>query len=225
MLSELHNGKTRDTLEVAGISRRRLIAKRQGGSSDQEVSERNQPRPGSVAHRQSSRPAAPSPWCRGTPSSRPAARLETIRGASALPASGTVDAVNEFGQANRGECSFLVADPVYDLLDQLLDRIAAPLGGDHHPGVDDQSHAGGFNGSRWLLMASSRSHAKSSSSVAVEACSLASRRDSESRRTCGSAARITATGRVSSPMTISPPARTRASSAAKSGRLPLPRCE
>src|SRR5437868_7130380 len=60
--------------------------------------------------------------------------------------------------------SFLVTGAVYDLFDQPLDGIAAPLGGNHHAGVEDQSHAGGFSVSRWLLMTSSRSRAKSSSS-------------------------------------------------------------
>jgi hypothetical protein len=66
---------------------------------------------------------------------------------------------------------FLVTAPVYDLFVQLPDGIASPLGGNPHAGVEDQSHGGGFSGSRWLLMTSSRSRAKSSSSVAVEACS------------------------------------------------------
>jgi catechol 2,3-dioxygenase-like lactoylglutathione lyase family enzyme len=83
-----------------------------------------------------------------------------------------IKAVDQFSQADGRECRFLVACRFHDLFDQLLDGVAAPFGSDHHAGIEDQSHAGGFNGSRWLLIAASRSRAKSLSSVAVEACSL-----------------------------------------------------
>src|SRR5205807_6089951 len=92
-------------------------------------------------------------------------------------------AVDEFRQTDCGERCILVTSRVYDSLDELLDRIPTALGSDDHAGVEDQSHAGGFSGSRWLLMTSSRSRAKSPSSVAVEPCSLARRSDSDSNRT------------------------------------------
>ena len=103
--------------------------------------------------------------------------------------------------------------PEFDVLQ--LDGVAAPFGSDHHAGIEDQSHTGGFNGSRWLLIAASRSRAKSPSSVAVEAYSFASRKDSESNRTGGSAGRSTATGSLPLSITTSAPACTRASTSAK----------
>ena len=101
----------------------------------------------------------------------------------ALRSTEATEAVDEFRQTDCGERCILVTSRVYDSLDELLDRIPTALGSDDHAGVEDQSPAGGFSGSRWLLMTSSRSQAKSPSSVAVEPCSLARRSDSDSNRT------------------------------------------
>src|SRR5215469_11609891 len=123
--------------------------------------------------------------------------------------------MDQFRQADCGERRFLIARCRHDSLDELLDRVASAFGGNHYTRVEDQSHAGGFNGSRWLSIAASTSLAKSPSSVAVEACSLARRKDSESSRRCGSAGRSTATGSLPLSITTSAPARTRASTSAK----------
>ncbi len=60
--------------------------------------------------------------------------------------------------------------------------VAATLGGDGNAGVEDQSHDGGFNGSGWLLMTSSRSRPNSSSRVTVEPRSWSILSVSESSR-------------------------------------------
>ena len=96
-------------------------------------------------------------------------------------------AVNQFGQADGGERRVLITGCADDSAEQALDRFSAPFCIDDYAGVEDQSHAGGFSGSRWLSTAASTSLAKSSSSVAVEPCSRARRRDSDSNRTAGSA--------------------------------------
>ena len=70
---------------------------------------------------------------------------------------GTIDTVDEFRKADRTERRFLIVRLRYDFFDQLRDRVAAPFGGDHYAGVQDQSHAGGSNGSRWLAIAASTS--------------------------------------------------------------------
>lgn len=80
-------------------------------------------------------------------------------------------------------------------------------------GVRDQSHAGRSRGARWLSMAASTSLEKSGSMVAGES-SGSRAMHSEMVRRSGSAACRTATGRVSSSMTISASARTRARSVA-----------
>src|SRR6516225_2639220 len=94
-----------------------------------------------------------------------------------------IESVDQLGQAYRGKCSFLVARCAYYALNQSFDSFPAAFRSDHYTGIEDQSHAGGLSGSRWLSIAASTSLAKSSSSVTVEPCSRARRRDSESSRT------------------------------------------
>jgi hypothetical protein len=86
--------------------------------------------------------------------------------------------LDEFAK-DRQMPQLLISGRLHHLLDELLDRLASSLGSDYHAEVENQSHVGGFNGSRWLLIAASTSRAKASSSVAVEACSRARRGDSE----------------------------------------------
>src|SRR5712692_8393075 len=102
------------------------------------------------------------------------------------------------------------------MLKKCLDGVAAALGRNHHTRIEDQSHAGGVSGSRWLLTTASRSRPNSPSRVAFEPCSFAKRSDSESRRTRGAARRITATASASRSITTSAPARTRARSEVRS---------
>src|ERR1700688_987728 len=68
------------------------------------------------------------------------------------------------------------------------------LGLDQNAGIEDQSHAGGSSGSRWLSMAASTSLAKSASMTAVES-SGKSAMHSEMMRRGGAGAWITATGK------------------------------
>src|SRR5579863_1179705 len=99
-----------------------------------------------------------------------------------------MNTVNQLGQTYRRERCWLIAEGCHNALDQLLDSFTATLGRNDNTGVQDQSHAGGSSGSRWLSTAASRSLEKPSSRVAVEARSRARRSDSESKRTDGSAA-------------------------------------
>lgn len=69
--------------------------------------------------------------------------------------------------------------------DQSFDCFPATFRSDDNAGIEDQSHGSGLSGWRWLLMTSSRSRAKSLSSVAVEPCFRATRSDFESNRTRG----------------------------------------
>src|SRR5579864_454314 len=124
---------------------------------------------------------------------------------------GAKDTVHQLRESDGRKRRALVSRRSDDPGDQLLNCVAAPLGSDHQAGVEDQSHAGGSSGSRWLSIAASTSLAKSASSVAVQPCSLASRKDSESNLTFGSAGRSTATGSLPLSITTSAPARTRAS--------------
>jgi hypothetical protein len=77
-------------------------------------------------------------------------------------------------------------------------RIPGPLalGFDQNAGIEDQSHAGGSSGSRWLSMADSTSSAKSPSMTAVES-SGKSAMHSEMVQRGGAGAWITATGNLS----------------------------
>ena len=45
--------------------------------------------------------------------------------------------MDEFRQADCGERRFLIASLAYDSFDELLDRMPAALGSDHHAGVKD----------------------------------------------------------------------------------------
>jgi hypothetical protein len=69
-----------------------------------------------------------------------------------------------------------------DLLEHLCDIFASAFRGDDHAGIQDQSHAGGLRGSRWLWTTASRSRPKSPSSVTVEPWSSARATDSERRQ-------------------------------------------
>src|SRR3984885_8651106 len=105
--------------------------------------------------------------------------------------------MDEFCQSDGGERRILISCKRKHLLNQLFDRVPSSLCGDDDTGIEDQSHET-FRGSGWLAMTASRSRANSPSRVAVEPCSLARRRDSESRRTEGSAAtRRTTAGEAS----------------------------
>ncbi len=112
---------------------------------------------------------------------------ERFTAKTAFGSRGAIDAVNQFGQSDRRERRILIAGGADNPLNQPFDSFSASFRINNHAGVEDQSHASGLSGSRWLSMAASTSLAKSGSSVAVEPCSRASRRDSDSRRTLGSA--------------------------------------
>src|SRR5712692_9637929 len=98
------------------------------------------------------------------------------------------------------------------MLKECLDRVTAALGRNRHTRIENQSHAGGVSGSRWLLTTTSRSRPNSPSRVALEPRAFAKRSDSDSRRTWCAAGRITATASASRSITTSAPARTRARS-------------
>lgn len=103
----------------------------------------------------------------------------------------------------------------YEYSGTLFRRVLVlPLGGDQHTGIEDQSHAGGSSGSRWLSIAASTSLAKSASMTAVES-SGKSAMHSEMVRRGGAGAWIIATGSLPLSITTSAPARTRASTSAK----------
>lgn len=103
----------------------------------------------------------------------------------------------------------------YEYSGTLFRRVLVlPLGGDQHTGIEDQSHAGGSSGSRWLSIAASTSLAKSASMTAVESPGK-SAMHSEMVRRGGAGAWITAAGSLPLSITTSAPARTRASTSAK----------
>ena len=91
-----------------------------------------------------------------------------------------------------------------------MNRVSAALGRNCNTRVEDQSHAGGVSGSRWLLTAASRLRPNSPSSVVFEPRSFARRSDSDSSRAFGAAGRSTATASAFRSITTSAPARTRA---------------
>jgi hypothetical protein len=107
--------------------------------------------------------------------------------------------------------------------EQLLGILPLALGFDQNAGIEDQSHAGGSSGSRWLSMAASTSLEKSASITAVES-SGKSAMHSEMVRHGGAGASNTATGNLRLSITTSAPARTRASTSAKLLAASLPRC-
>ena len=87
-----------------------------------------------------------------------------------------------------------------------LPRILPPaLGFDQKRWIEDQSHAGGLSGARWLSMAASTSLAKSPSMTAVES-SGKSAMHSEMVRRRGVGAWIMATGNLPLSITTSAPA-------------------
>src|SRR5207302_11346708 len=91
--------------------------------------------------------------------------------------------------------------------------MASAFGSDNDAWVEDYSHAGGFQGLRWLRI-SSTSSAKSGSRTGAlpvsSSCALANAMHSEMLRRTGSAVSRTATGRAPFSMMTFAPARTRA---------------
>src|SRR5207244_3580706 len=66
---------------------------------------------------------------------------------------GAKDAVHQLRESDGRKRRVLVTCRSDNPRDQLLNRLAAPLGGDHQAGVENQSHSGGSSGSRWLSIA------------------------------------------------------------------------
>ena len=134
---------------------------------------------------------------------------------------GAIGSVHQlgYGYDRETDIDFTVSNSY--LFGDVWDVVAAPLGCHHDAGVENQSHAGGFQGSR-LRMISSTSVAKSESrtgdSPLSSSCFLAKWMHSEMLRRSGTGRWITATGSLppSLSMTISAPARTRARTEAKS---------
>src|SRR5271166_5366113 len=136
---------------------------------------------------------------------------------------GAMGPVHEFGHRHDRQADLAFSLAGLYLLEDLPDAVTSALGSDEDAGIEDYSHAGGFHGLRFLTI-SSTSAAKSGSRTGTfpvsSSCAFASAMHSESNRPrAGSArtssARITTMGSRPS-MTISAPARTRASTAAKS---------
>jgi len=121
----------------------------------------------------------------------------------------------DYGYRRDGDLS--IADIPGNVRQDLASGSSLPFSLDEYTGVENQSHSGGCNASRWLSIPSLTSLAKSASITAVE--SSGSRAiQSEIRRRGGVGAWTTATGSLLSSFSIttSAPARTRASTAAKS---------
>jgi hypothetical protein len=128
----------------------------------------------------------------------------------------TMDAVNKFNDTDSRQGCVLVSGRIDDVLEKGLDSVATALGRNRDTRIENQSHAGGVSGSRWLLTAASRSRPNSPSSVVFEPRSFARPSDSDSSRTFGATGRSTATASAFRSITTSAPARTRARSEGKS---------
>ena len=110
---------------------------------------------------------------------------------------GAINAVRQLHHGDDGKADLQLAVCRVDLFQDLTDCVALPLSRDHDGRVEDQSHAGGFQGFR-LRMISSISTAKSGSNAGLwpvsSSWAFASAMHSESVRRAGTAGRITATG-------------------------------
>src|SRR5258706_1085751 len=133
---------------------------------------------------------------------------------------GAVDAVGQFNDSDDGERRINFSVCGLHSLKNLPHTFSRPLPRDQDAGVENYSHLAELRGLRWPII-SARSAAKSGSRVgscpSSFACASANAIDSERGRPCnGSAEWTTATGRASRSMITSTPARTRASTPAKS---------
>lgn len=128
---------------------------------------------------------------------------------------GASHSVREFDQCNHRDGDILASHAQGDTGKSLARSLALAFCSNQYARIKDQSHAGGFNGSRWASTAAATSLAKSSSMVALESAGSREMHSSIDRRGGRGACR-TATGRASDSITISAPARTRASRPAKS---------
>src|ERR1035441_5989494 len=144
---------------------------------------------------------------------RPQAVL--VRQPGVRPSRALRDAVRQFQHRHYRHRDLRVGSLRANRLQHLVRGLALALRSDDHGGIEDQSHAGGSNGSRWLSMAAWTSRAKPASMIAVESFGM-SANTSETRRRGGSLARNTATGWRSSSTTTSTPCRTFSSTACRS---------
>src|ERR1700678_2521972 len=101
-------------------------------------------------------------------------------------------AVRLFNERHHGEGDIFTACTTGDFAQYLPCIAALALCCDEHAGVEYQSHAGGFNGSRRVATASATSRAKSSSIVARESSGNRAMHSSMDRRG-GAGVRSTAT--------------------------------
>jgi hypothetical protein len=110
---------------------------------------------------------------------------------------GAIGSMHQLGDGNDGEPNIDLPVSGAYLFKDVSDVVAAAFGGNHDAGVENQSHAGGFQGWR-LRMISSTSAAKSGSrtgdSPVSSSCLLASAMHSEMVRRPGTGGWITATG-------------------------------
>ncbi len=93
---------------------------------------------------------------------------ELLPRGSSLRCIGASYAVGQLDQRHHRDSHILASYTSGDFEQRLARILAVALGGDEHAGVEDQSHAGGFKGSRCAAAAPSTSRAKSSSMVASE---------------------------------------------------------
>src|ERR1700683_664791 len=135
---------------------------------------------------------------------------------------GTCRAVSQLDQRNHGDGDVGISNCAGNGREHLPRILPLALGFDQNAGIEDQSHAGGSSGSRWLSMAASTPLETSASITAVES-SGKSAMHSEMVRHGGAGASNTATGNLRLSITTSAPARTRASTSAKLLAASLPR--
>src|SRR5437879_2629682 len=76
--------------------------------------------------------------------------------------------VRQLYQGDNRDSDLCVASSGRDSTQHLTGVLPLALGGNQHARIEDQSHAGGRSGSRWLSTAASTSLAKSGSMVALE---------------------------------------------------------
>src|SRR5579864_8390394 len=159
---------------MARIDCQYRVAERECGRTDQEIGERNHDAVALLLGVQ----LASKSCCiggQGIDGHRSEELLdEGLAARAAFGRVGSVDAMNEFNDGDRRQGRLLIAGGINRALEKRLKGVAAALGRNRDTRIEDQSHAGGVRGSRWLLTTASRSLPNSPSRVALEPRSFAS---------------------------------------------------
>ena len=165
---ELHDRQAGDALEVAQIARCHTVAEFQGCDPDQHIGKREAHAFGLVLAVDLADAKGNRHSDRINGQGREQFLNKLLTFLFSLRCVDASRAVRQFEESNNLQGDFRLSGCAGDSREHLSCILPLALGFDQDAGIEDQSHAGGSSGSRWLSIAASTSLAKSASMTAVE---------------------------------------------------------